>query len=226
MPRINWWVNEMGSAKCLQAKGSAPCRAEIGSAQILMVHRRLYTAVMTRSTAESELTTARLRLRWLTEDDAAMLLTIWNDPDFIRHVGDRGIRTPTQARQAMREGILRLYADHGYGPYLVELLDNGPAMGICGLFKRDTLQFPDIGYSLLPGFRGHGYAFEAACAVLKHARDHLALPQLKAIVSPANHRSIRLLERLGLQAEGTLRMPGDDRDVALYGIVFDCATRV
>lgn len=181
---------------------------------------------MSRRTANTELTTLRLRLRWLTEDDAALMLTIWNDPDFIRHVGDRGIRTPTEARQAMHDGILKLYADLGYGPYLVESLDGGSPMGICGLFKRDNLDYPDIGYSLLSEFRGRGYAFEAARSVLMHARDHLGLSQLKAIVSLDNTPSVRLLEKLGMRFEGVLRMPGEDDDVALYGIEFNCAPRV
>jgi RimJ/RimL family protein N-acetyltransferase len=178
---------------------------------------------MSRTTSKAELTTPRLRLRWLTEDDAALMLAIWTDPDFIRHVGDRGIHTPTEARQALRDGILKLYADLGYGPYSIESLDGGPPMGICGLFKRDNLDYPDIGYSLLPGFRGRGYAHEAAGAVLMHARDFLGLSQLKAIVSRDNTPSVRLLEKLGMRFEGVLRMPGEDEDVALYGIVFECA---
>jgi len=174
---------------------------------------------MSHTAAKTELTTKRLHLRWLTEDDAALMLTIWNDPDFIRHVGDRGIRTETEARQAMHDGILKLYADLGYGPYLVESLDGGSPMGICGLFKRDHLDFPDIGYSLLPEFRGCGYALEAASAVMTHARDQLGLSQLKAIVSQDNAPSVRLLENLGMSFERVLRMPGEDEDVALYGIV-------
>ena len=145
------------------------------------------------ATAKTELCTDRLHLRWLTEDDAGLLLGLWNDPDFIHHVGDRGIRTLAEARQAMRDGVLGLYAELGYGPYLVEALDGGPPMGICGLFKRDNLDHPDIGYGL---------------------------PQLKAIVSQANSSSVRLLEKLGMRAEGMIRMPGEDEDVSLYGIEF------
>jgi ribosomal-protein-alanine N-acetyltransferase len=171
--------------------------------------------------AKSELTTARLRLRWLTADDTGLALAIWNDPEFIRHVGDRGIRTPEEARQALCNGALKLYSDYGYGPYLIEPLGGGPPMGLCGLFKRENLDDPDIGYTLLPAFRGSGYALEAAFAVLEHARDHLGLPRLKAIVSPANARSVQLLEKLGMRAEGLLRMPGDDEDVALYDIMLD-----
>jgi RimJ/RimL family protein N-acetyltransferase len=158
--------------------------------------------------------------------NAELMLAIWNDPDFIRHVGDRGVRTPTAARQAMRDGILKLYEDLGYGPYLVESLDGGLPMGICGLFKRDNLDCPDIGYGLLPGFRGLGYALEAACAVLKHVRTDLDLPQIHAIVSLANSSSVRLLEKLGMRFEATLRMPGEDEEVALYGMEFNRAPTV
>ncbi len=44
------------------------------------------------------LETDRLRLRRLTLDDADLMLAIWNDPAFVRFVGDRGIRTLEQAR--------------------------------------------------------------------------------------------------------------------------------
>ena len=176
---------------------------------------------MPHTTAKTKLCTDRLHLRWLTEDDAELMLKLWNDPDFIRHVGDRGIRSLEESRQAMRDGVLKLYVNFGYGPYLVEALDGGPPMGICGLFKRDNLDHPDIGYGLLPDFRSRGYALEAASAVLTHARDYLGVPELKAIVSKANNSSVRLLEKLGLRAEGTMRMPGEDEDVVLFGIEFN-----
>ncbi|MGD2128221.1 MAG: GNAT family N-acetyltransferase [Lysobacterales bacterium] len=180
---------------------------------------------MSNPEAKAELITRRLRLRWMTEDDAALALAVWNDPDFVRHVGDRGIRTLAEARQAMRDGLLKLYADFGYGPYLIEALEGGPPMGLCGLFKREYLEAPDIGYGLLPGFRGKGYALEAASAVLAHARDDLRLPQLKAIVSVANERSVRLLESLGMRAEGTLQKPGEGDDVTVYGIEFSSSPK-
>jgi RimJ/RimL family protein N-acetyltransferase len=175
---------------------------------------------MTHAMARTELLTARLRLRWFTEDDAGLMLSIWNDPDFIRHVADRGIRSEADAAQALRDGILKLYADFGYGPYRVESREEGVPMGICGLFKRDNLDFPDIGYTLLPDFRSQGYALEAAHAVLAHARDVLACAKVYAIVSPGNAPSRRLLEQLGMEVVGALRMPGDEEDVMLHAIEF------
>ena len=166
----------------------------------------------------SRLSTPRLELRWLTPADAGLLLAVWNDPAFVRHVGDRGVRTVDAAAEAMAAGPLAMYRDYGYGPYRVALRESGEAIGMCGLFRRPALDDPDIGFALLPAYCGKGYAFEAAQAVLKHARNRLGLGRLTAIVSPGNATSIRLIEKLGLRFERPIRMPGDETDVSLYGI--------
>ena len=69
----------------------------------------------------NELVTPRLHLRWMTADDAGLLLAIWNDPAFMLHVGDRGVRTLDEAVDAFHEGPGQLYCDYGYGPYRVAL---------------------------------------------------------------------------------------------------------
>ncbi|NNC78347.1 MAG: GNAT family N-acetyltransferase [Woeseiaceae bacterium] len=168
--------------------------------------------------ALSELLTKRLRLRWLTESDSDLLLAIWNDPAFVRYVGDRGIRTLDEAAEAFREGPGRLYRDFGYGPYRVASRDTDMAMGICGLFRREGLDDPDIGYALLPQHCGQGYATEAAVAVMHHARHTLGFRRLTALINPENAASIGLVEKQGMSFEKLLRMPGDNSDVSLYGI--------
>ena len=167
------------------------------------------------------LLTRRLELRWLTEADVDLLLAIWNDPGYIQNVGDRGIRTPEAALEAMRSILFTLYDEHGFGPYVLTRRGGGPPMGVCGLFKRSALEHPDIGYALLPDFRGCGYALEAARAVVAHARDTLRLGQIQAIVSPSNPRSIQLLEALGMRRRAPIRLPGEDADVLLYALSFD-----
>ncbi|MDJ0940302.1 MAG: GNAT family N-acetyltransferase [Woeseiaceae bacterium] len=168
--------------------------------------------------ASRTLATERLDLRWLTEDDAELMLGVWNDPAFVRFVGDRGVRSLDQARTALREGALKLYADFGYGPYRVATRDEDRPMGVCGLFKREHLADPDIGFGLLPEFCRQGYAYEAAVAVLEHAQGVLQLNRVTAIVSPENEASIGLIDKLGLQFVERMRMPGEDHDVLLYAI--------
>ena len=162
--------------------------------------------------------TDRLRLRRLTIDDAPLMLAIWNDPGFVQYVGDRGIRSLAEAEEAMRDGVLRLYEEFGYGPYAMDRKEGGPAIGICGLFRRDGFDDPDVGFAVLPAFRGKGYVYEAARSVVDYARDGLGVSRLKAIVSPDNAASVAIIRKLGLEFEKMHRMPGDEDDVALYGI--------
>ena len=166
------------------------------------------------------LTTERLELRWLTPDDAPLMLAVWNDPAFMRYVGDRGVRSLEQARATLEAGLLKLYAEHGYGPFRVRRREDAVDLGICGLFRRDGLDEPDIGFAILPDYCGRGFAFEASVAVLDHAREVLQLPAVTAIVSPQNARSIGLLEKLGLRFERPIRMPNEDHDISLYRIDF------
>jgi len=163
------------------------------------------------------LETERLQLRKLTLDDAGLMLAIWNDPAFLRHVGDRGIRTTEQAEEAMRAGAMHLYEAYGYGPYRIALKGDDTAVGICGLFRRDGLDEPDIGYSTLPDFCGQGYGYEAAVAVINYAREELALDRLIAIISPGNDASIGLIRKLGFEFERMHLMPDGEDEVCIYG---------
>ena len=164
------------------------------------------------------LQTERLDLRRFTPGDADLMLAVWNDPDFVKHVGDRGIRTVDEARSALSDGILSMYSDLGYGPYCITLRDSGQRIGVCGLFKRDVLDDPDIGFGLLPRHRRDGIAWEAADAVLSEAREVLGFERVTAIVSPGNEASVKLIEKLGLVYAGPIRMPGDEEDVSLYAV--------
>lgn len=172
------------------------------------------------NTGGGTLVTARLRLNRLTAADTGLMLDVWNDPDFLRYVGDRGVRTADEALRALEAGPFVMYDQYGYGPYRVALQADDMPIGICGLFRRPALDDPDIGYAVLPAWAGQGYAMEAARAVLDDARDRLRLPRVTAIVAPDNLRSVRLLKKLGLEYVRMFRMRGDDKDVALYAIEF------
>lgn len=162
------------------------------------------------------LATERLVLRWLAEDDAGFILELVNDPDWLRHIGDRGVRTLDDARRYIETGPASAY-ERGFGLYAVELRESGVPIGICGLINRDWLEDVDVGFAFLPAFRGKGYAREAAAATLEHARDALGMSRIAAIVSPDNTDSIRLLEKLGLGFERMARPPGEDEEVCVYG---------
>ncbi|WP_211223675.1 GNAT family N-acetyltransferase [Massilia niastensis] len=156
------------------------------------------------------LRTGRLRLRTLSEDDAPFYLELVNDPDFIEHIGDRGLRSLDDARRALREGPVAMQDARGHSLYMVERLEDGAPAGLSGLIKRELLDEVDIGYAFLPRFRGHGYAIEAGRAVTAHAAA-LGIRRLAAITAPGNWASIGLLLKLGMRFDRLAALaPGED----------------
>ena len=160
--------------------------------------------------------TERLKLREMSEGDAGVVLEILNDTGFKRFVGDRGVRTLEDAARYIDERFAESYRQHGFGLWLVEARDAGAPVGICGLLKRKELNVVEVGYAFLPPFRSKGYAFEAASAAKVYARDVLGLPRLYAVVNPDNAVSIRVLEKLGMKFERTVRLAGEESDVRLF----------
>jgi RimJ/RimL family protein N-acetyltransferase len=96
--------------------------------------------------------------------DAAFVVELLNDPSFLQHIGDKGVRTEADACRYLETGPLASYARHGFGLLRVGLRESGEPVGMCGLLKRDWLPDPDIGFALLPRFWRRGYALEAASA--------------------------------------------------------------
>lgn len=170
---------------------------------------------MTDRTVEIE--TERLRLRRFDADDAAFILRLVNEPSWLRFIGDRGVRDLEGARRYIAEGPQHHVAQHGFGLFLVERRSDAEPLGMCGLIRRDTLPDADIGFAFLPAHWGQGYAREAAEATLRYARERHGLPRVVAITSPDNVASRRLLERIGLQLEGTVRLSGSEEELHLFG---------
>ena len=165
--------------------------------------------------------TTRLRLRELDGCDAAFIVELLNDPDFITYVGERGVRTPEDARRYIASGPAASYARHGFGLYVMELKTPVIAAGLCGLLRRDTHPDVEIGFAVLPRFRRCGYTLEAARAVMQLALGSLGLTRIVALAAPANLGSIRILEALGLAFEREVTFAEDGRESRLF--VLDAA---
>lgn len=163
------------------------------------------------------LETQRVVLRRLVPGDAPFMLGLLNDPAWLRHIGDRGVRTIEGAHDYLESRIIAMYERLGFGLWLVEEKDGRVPLGICGLVKRDTLEEVDLGFAFMPEYRKRGYAFESAIAVRDHATRSLGMKKLLAITSPVNLESARLLGRLGFVLEREMAWAGDEKDrVSVY----------
>ena len=144
------------------------------------------------------LQTLRLTLRPLSPDDAPFILQLLNEPSYLRYIGDKNVRTLSDAAHYIATGPVATYAKHNFGLLQVQLNDaTKTPIGISGVLQRDTLPAPDLGFAFLPAYWHKGYAHEAATAVLHDARTRLHLPRLLAITNTDNHASIQLLQKLG-----------------------------
>ena len=162
------------------------------------------------------LETDRLILRWLEPGDAPFILELLNQPSFLHFIGDRGVGTIEEARKYIRQGPGRSYAEQGFGLYMVELKDDLEPIGMCGLLRRETLEDVDLGFAFLPQFWGQGYAYESTKAVLAHGKADFDLKRIVAVTASDNQAAIRLLEKLGLRFERTIRLADDQPEVKLF----------
>lgn len=166
------------------------------------------------------LDTARLRLRTIDTDDAKFYFELVNDPTWLQFIGDKGIRSVEQARAAIIEGPMAMQQRHGHSLYVMERKEDGRALGMCGLIRRDFLPEVDIGYAIRPEHFGRGYTYEAAQAVLELARGPLGIGRVLGITDPGNANSIRLLHKLGLRFKEIKLLPPGERMTNIYAIDF------
>jgi len=159
--------------------------------------------------------TPRLQLREVELADAAFFHRLLNERSFLHNIGDRGVRSIADAVSYIQERVRGQYRLLGFGMYLVQRKEDGTPVGTCGLVKRDFLDCPDLGFAFLPEHEGQGYAAEAARAVMAIAASRWGMVQLYGITKLDNHRSVRLLDRLGFRREGFCALP-DGEEVELY----------
>jgi RimJ/RimL family protein N-acetyltransferase len=160
--------------------------------------------------------TARLRITPLGLADAPFILELVNDPDWLRYIGDRNVRTLADAESYIRNGPLAMYSQHGCGLARVDRRSDGAPVGMCGLIRREGLDDVDIGFAFLPAARGQGYATEAAAAMLDYGFAEMRLPRIVAITTLDNAASGRVLEKIGLRFSRIVRLPGDGQELRLY----------
>ena len=162
------------------------------------------------------LQTERLTLREITTGDAEFMLALLNDPSWIKFIGDRGVRTIEQAKNYIDEKMIMSYRDHGFGLYVTELKENKTPIGLCGLVKRDSIEDVEIGFAFLPDFTGKGFGYESASATMEFAKKNLNIKRIVAITDPRNIKSQRLLNKIGLQFEKTIKFEGGSDGVAFF----------
>lgn len=146
--------------------------------------------------------TARLILRTWKNDDAEAYFQINQDPKVIEFL--RGRLTIEQ----VNDFILAANSHnnkHGYTLWAVELKETGELIGFIGLNYTDWESHftpaVEVGWRLGSQFWGKGYATEGAKASLYYGFEQCGLKEIVSFTVPANLRSIRVMEKIGLKRD-------------------------
>ncbi|MEV8515804.1 GNAT family N-acetyltransferase [Dactylosporangium sp. NPDC051484] len=150
------------------------------------------------------LTTPRLVLREMRDDDLDDLAALLGDPGVMRYY------PRPKTREETLEWIghnRRRYRDDGFGLWVMHLREGGAFAGDCGLTMQrvDGVDEIELGYHVAPGLQRAGLATEAAVACRDHARDVLGARRVIAIIHPDNVASQRVAGKAGLTLEKRTR---------------------
>ncbi|MFF5292195.1 GNAT family N-acetyltransferase [Paractinoplanes globisporus] len=155
----------------------------------------------------TELITSRLRLRQWRDSDRPAWAALNADPEVREFFPD--LRTPEQS-DASLDHFRSEIDSRGWGWWAVELQATSELLGMAGLDPVDEeLPFTgvEIGWRLAREHWGHGYATEAARAVITYAFEVLELPEVLAIAAVGNKRSHAVMRRLGMTELETFTDP-------------------
>ena len=143
--------------------------------------------------------TERLALPLLTPAALAAVARHEQPADLEATVSDEWLDNVAWLAERRLEQIGK-HPDHA--PWLLRaiVLDDGdrPAIGHINFHgSPDERGVPEVGYELLPQFRGKGYAIEAVRGLFDWARREHGVTRFRASVAPDNERSQHLIAKLG-----------------------------
>ncbi len=152
--------------------------------------------------------TKRLLLRNWEANDREPFARLNSDPRVMEFLPAR--LSPNESDR-MADRIENHFRQHGFGLYALELRQERAFIGFAGLsipaFDARFTPCVEIGWRLSAEYWGQGLATEAAGAVVRFAFESLALDALVSFTVPANIRSRRVMEKIGMT-----RNPAEDFD--------------
>lgn len=161
------------------------------------------------------ITTSRLWMRPLQMTDADALHALWTRPEVRLYLWDDVILPPQQTVAILQENE-RLFTEEALGLWGVFRQDEAHLIGFCGywyFFEPPELQ---LLYGLAPEVWGHGFATEAARAMLAYGFDTLDLDAVIGCSDAPHHASQRVMERTGMHIDR--RVTRDGLDSVYYRI--------
>lgn len=146
------------------------------------------------------ITTERLALRRLVQDDFADLRRIHSDPEVMWVYG--GAFSEDRTREFIQHNLDR-YNKHGVGFFAITLRYSGELIGCGGIIMQETDRGiePEIGYQIRRDQQGNGYATEMARACMQYTFETMQADHIISLIRPDNMASRRVAEKNGLSVD-------------------------
>jgi len=141
----------------------------------------------------------RLIIRTTKVSDAPFYFELFNDPDWIKFINDKGLKSIEETEVYLEDILAKNKKLNGLGFFAVVLKETEELIGTSTILQRERLEFIDIGYGFLPKGRGKGYATEATKLMMEHVKRVYKQEKLYAFTKPNNEQSKKLLKNLGFK---------------------------
>lgn len=151
------------------------------------------------------LTTPRLILRQMAAGDATDLLKIHGDPEVQKYDSDPPMQDIREAAAAIEHNRQRFLTKKAINWAIILKAEDHLVGGLGFYFWDQTYYKTDLGYSLARAYWRRGITTEALQAVLRFAFVEMQLHRINVDTRMDNIASVRLMQKLGFQHEGTRR---------------------
>jgi len=148
------------------------------------------------------LETLRLEMRAFVEEDFDDVYRLDSDPRVMKYIAD-GKPSTREAVAARLKRFIRYPTSYpDLGVWRTSRRDNGAYIGWFALNYAGKATDIEVGYRLLPGAWGRGFATEGAKAIVDYGFDDLGLDRIIGVTHPGNKASQRVLQKAGLRDVG------------------------
>jgi len=158
------------------------------------------------------LATERLAIRPYRYDDATALHEVFGSAEVMKWTPSPPSKNVAETAERLARTIaFTARQPPGFGLWALELKESGEFLGQVGLFPVEG-KGPEVevAYELAPRVWGHGYATEAARALIDYGFDEMRLRRIVALILPANTRSRNVASKCSMTLEGPGRFYGLD----------------
>lgn len=166
-----------------------------------------------------KLESERLIIRDTLVSDAPFYFELFNDPDWIKFISDKGLKSVQETEVYLKDILLKNFQTGGLGFFTVILKETSEPIGTSTALQREKLDYIDIGYGFLPKGRGKGYATEATKLIMGYVREKFNQKKIYAFTVPENSASQKLLKNLNFKYVGR-KVIFDDEEDAVYEFEF------